>query len=76
MTGPPKDPAAEAAGLLLRSNPPMLVLRPGDRVLVAFTDEPDTGVTDQIVSGLRRSFPGVDFTVLTGVASVAVQPGR
>jgi hypothetical protein len=76
VSGVPEDPAAQAADGLLRTNPPMVVLRPGDRVLVAFTDEPDMDVTDQIASGLRRSFPGVDFTVLTGVTSIAVASGR
>lgn len=77
MTGPPADPAADAAALLLlKTAPPMVMLRPGDRVLVAFTDEPGTAVTDQIASGLRRSFPGVDFTVLTGVASIAIASDR
>lgn len=75
MSGAAAEPAAEAAGLLLRTSPPMVVLRPGDRVLVAFPDEPGSDVTDVIAAELRRSFPGVDFTVLTGVTGLAVQLG-
>jgi hypothetical protein len=71
-----EDPAREAADYLLRTAPPMVVLRPGDRVLVAFTDEPDQDTTNTIAGSLRRTFPGVDFTVLTGVASIAVASGR
>lgn len=76
MTGVSGDPAGEAADLLLRTCPPMVVLRPGDRVLVAFAEDPDGDTIAQIASSLRTSFPGVDFTVLTGVASIAVSPGR
>lgn len=76
MTGVAEDPASEAAELLLRTAPPMVVLRPGDRVLVAFAGEPGQDTTAHIASGLRTSFPGVDFTVLTGVTSIVVQPGR
>lgn len=69
-------PAQVAADLLGRTSPPMVLLRPGDRVLVAFTGEPGQDTTAHIASGLRASFPGVDFTVLTGVTSIVVQPGR
>ena len=75
MSGVSADPAREAADLLARTDPPMVLLRPGDRVLVAFTDEPGATVTEHITSGLRRAFPGVDFTVLTGVSGMAVQSG-
>lgn len=71
-----EDPAREAAELLLRTSPPMVVLRPGDRVLITFTDEPEQEATNVIAASLRRTFPGVDFTVLTGVASIAVAAGR
>jgi predicted GTPase len=54
----------------------MVVLRPGDRVLVTFVDEPPQETTNEIAASLRKTFPGVDFTVLTGVASIAVSPGR
>lgn len=71
MTGPQAD-----AAHLLRASPPMVVLRPGDRVLVTIADDPDPKVIADIASSLRKSFPGVDFTVLTGVASIAVSPGE
>lgn len=76
MSGVSEDPASDAADLLLRTAPPLVVLRPGDRVLIAFTDEPDQETTNTIAASLRRTFPGVDFTVLTGVASIAVSSGR
>lgn len=46
----------------------MVVLRPGDRVLVTLTDEPDPELIQQIAVSLRQGFPGVEFTVLTGVS--------
>lgn len=76
MNGVSEDPASAAAELLSRTTPPMVVLRPGDRVLVVFSDEPDQEATNVIAASLRRTFPGVDFTVLTGVASIAVGPRR
>lgn len=76
MTGVSKDPSRAAADLLLRASPPMVVLRPGDRVLVTFVDEPPQETTNEIAASLRKTFPGVDFTVLTGVASIAVSSGR
>ena len=63
---------AEAMGNV---SPPMVVLRPGDRVLIALTEDADPELLQQFVGGLRRSFPTVSFTVIGGVASVAVQAG-
>lgn len=54
--------------------PPLLVLRPGDQVLITLTEDLDPEETQDIAGKLRESFPGVDFTVMTGVASVLVQP--
>jgi hypothetical protein len=54
--------------------PPLLVLRPGDQVLITLTEDLDPEETQDIASKLRESFPGVDFTVMTGVAGVLVQP--
>lgn len=54
------------------SSPPMVVLRPGDKVLVAFADDPPSDVLTEIAASLRASFPGVEVTVLGGVASIAV----
>ena len=60
-----------------RNEPPapaMLVLRPGDRVLVTLTDDPGPEGCAQVAAALKNSFPDCDFTVLAGVAGLLVQP--
>lgn len=53
------------------TNPAMVVLRPGDNVLVTLADDnPDECST--VLAALRSSFPGVDFTLLSGVTGIAV----
>jgi hypothetical protein len=56
-------------------SPPMVVLRPGDRVLIALVDDPPGEEITQFTAQLRRSFPTVSFTVIGGIAGVAVQAG-
>jgi hypothetical protein len=56
-------------------SPPMVVLRPGDRVLIALTDDPPGEEITAFTAQLRRSFPTVSFTVIGGIAGVAVQAG-
>lgn len=56
--------------------PPMVVLRPGDRVLIALEGEPPEEEIRQITAALQDSFPGVDFTVLDGVQSICVAGGE
>lgn len=56
-------------------SPPMVVLRPGDRVLIALTDDPPGPEVTEFTAALRRSFPMISFTVIGGVAGVAVQAG-
>lgn len=63
---------AEAMGSV---SPPMVVLRPGDRVLIALTEDASPEELQQFTAGLRRSFPTVSFTVIGGIASIAVQAG-
>jgi protein involved in polysaccharide export with SLBB domain len=60
------------------ANPPpaMIVLRPGDRVLVTLAEDPGEHACKEIVAELRRSFRGCEFTILSGVTTVAVEPGR
>jgi hypothetical protein len=60
---------------ILRSDtqPPMIVLRPGDRVLLAVADEPSDDARKAMLAGLRDSFPGVEFVIATGIAGVLVQ---
>lgn len=57
----------------MADQPAMIVLRPGDRVLVALSEDPeDPEILAEIAAGLRKGFPGVDFTVISGIASLAV----
>jgi hypothetical protein len=55
--------------------PPMVVLRPGDKVLLALTEDIPAEEVQAFTAQLRRSFPTVSFTVVGGVAGVAVQAG-
>lgn len=52
---------------------PLLVLRPGDNVLVSLTEDLDSEEIQDMAAKLRESFPGVEFTIMTGVASILVQ---
>lgn len=56
-------------------SPPMVVLRPGDRVLVFLAGEVDQATSNEIAYSLRMAFPGTDFTVMTGVSGVIVSNG-
>jgi hypothetical protein len=51
----------------------MVVLRPGDKVLVTLTDEPQPDDLKQASADLKAAFPGVEFVLMTGVAGIAVQ---
>jgi hypothetical protein len=53
----------------------MVVLRPGDRVLIALTEDGTSEELQQFTGALRRSFPKVSFTVIGGIAGMAVQGG-
>jgi protein involved in polysaccharide export with SLBB domain len=53
-------------------SPPMVLLRPGDRVLVTVAEDMEPVEAQDMAATLRDAFPGVDFTVLAGVASIAV----
>lgn len=59
----------------LPNQPALIVLRPGDRVLVTLADDLPEDDLKAILADLRRSFRGCDFTILTGVTAVAVEPG-
>lgn len=71
-------PAGQAGDLAarLQTSPPMVVLRPGDRVLVTLTEDPGAEECQHVAAELRKAFPGVDVTVLAGVASICVQGGQ
>lgn len=55
-------------------SPALIVLRPGDKVLIALTDDPGPEGCAQVAAALKNSFPDCDFTVLAGVAGLLVQP--
>lgn len=57
-------------------SPPMVVLRPGDRVLIVLGGESDAEQVEQVSVTLRESFPGVEFVVMDGVTSICVQAGE
>lgn len=56
------------------TQPAMVVLRPGDKVLITLTDEaPEPEALKQIAADLKAAFPGVEFVLMSGVAGIAVQ---
>lgn len=56
--------------------PPMVVLRPGDKVLITLEGEPPAADVQEITLTLREAFPGVEFVVLDGVQGICVSGGR
>lgn len=57
-------------------SPAVVVLRKGDRVLIAMAEDPSDDDAHSYMSGLTRSFPGVEFVLLGNVAGMAIQPGE
>lgn len=55
------------------TQPAMVVLRPGDKVLVTLVEDPEPEQVKQVTNHLRENFPGVEFVVMSGVAGIAVQ---
>lgn len=56
-------------------NPAVVVLRKGDRVLIAMAEDPSPDDAVEYMRGLSRSFPGVEFALLGNVAGLAILPG-
>lgn len=54
------------------TSPPMVVLRPGDRVLVTLAPGMNPEDVEETAIALRESFPGVEFVVMDGVTSILV----
>lgn len=63
------------AARLGETSTPMVVLRPGDQDLVALVEDVTPDEARQFTAELHRSFPRVSFTVVGGVAGLAVMPG-
>lgn len=57
-----------------RTTPAMLVLRPGDEVLVTLAEDPDPDTATNTALALRKHFPGVDFLIATGITGIVVAP--
>lgn len=58
------------------NQPVLVVLRPGDQVLLALHGDPPDDVAQEWSRLLHESFRGVSFTLVGGVAGLAVQPGQ
>ncbi len=56
--------------------PAMIVMRPGDQVLVTLVEDPDEDVAQAMAHTLHQSFPGVEFVLMGGVAGVALLAGK
>lgn len=56
--------------------PAVVVLRPGDRVLLAMTHDPEPDEAQAWMQALAQDFPGIKFTICGGVAGIAVQSGK
>lgn len=63
---PPKPPVQTLAFTLTR----------GMRVLVAMKETPEKIDGAGIIKKLRKRFPGVEFTILTGVEGIGIQNDR
>ncbi len=53
--------------------PALIVLRPGDKVLIALVNDSSDAEAKDLANTLRTSFPGVSFTVAGGIAGICVQ---
>lgn len=51
----------------------MIALRPGDKVLVTLNYQPSAQQVHDFAAQLRERFPGIEFSVIAGVQSIAVQ---
>ena len=74
--GNPVTPASEHAprsGLTKAPDLTAAVLKPGDRVLIAFAEQLDYREATEWASKLHGEFPGVRFSMLSNVAAVLLQ---
>lgn len=56
------------------TQPALIVLRPGDKVLVTLAEDASEEECTRIATHLKRSFRGCDFVVLAGIAGICIQP--
>lgn len=57
-------------------SPAVVVLRKGDKVLIAMAEDPTPEDGHEYMKGLTGAFPGVEFVVLGNVAGLAILPGQ
>lgn len=60
----------------LPQSPTMILLRPGDRVMVLLNEDPGEDEAIEYAEQLHDCFPGVQFVIVGGVTGVAVQPAE
>lgn len=60
----------------LPETPTMILLRPGDRVMVVLVEDPGEDEALGYAEALQESFPGVEFVIVGGVTGLAVQPAE
>lgn len=60
---------------MMANQPAMLVLRPGDHVMVCLVDDPSPDEAREWTRALSQSFRGVEFTLVGGVSGIVVQGG-
>lgn len=73
--GPIPEPPPSAPDPPL-NQPAMVVLRSGDHVLLAMHEDPAPDEAQAWVHSLHQAFRGVSFTLVGGVAGIAVQAGE
>lgn len=57
----------------LSQQPAMIVLQPGNKVLVALREDPEPELAQEFARTLHQSFPGCEFVIMGGVEALAVQ---
>lgn len=57
------------------TSPAVVVLRRGDKVLLALHYDPTPDEAQEQLRALTRVFPGVEFVILANCAGLLVQPG-
>jgi hypothetical protein len=62
--------------MTLPQTPAMILLRPGDRVMILLNEDPGEDEALGYSEALHESFPGVEFVIVGGVTGVAMLPAE
>lgn len=62
--------------MTLSQTPTMILLRPGDRVMVVLHEDPGEDEALSYSEALHESFPGVEFIIVGGVTGIAALPAE